>query len=124
MTLYRRMPADLLAVPAADFAAALNAVGARWAADPTDRYAAGALACGQWIAGLTDYHPLRDARRPCSVEAMTACQLAADAVLYGWAWAPRGVDIRWALGVAAMVSWARGASRRPPVELAGGVASA
>lgn len=117
--LYRQIPADRLRVPTGDFAAVLNAVAARWQADKSDRFAAGALACGQWIAGITDAHPLRDEQSPCTVEDMASCQMSADAVVYGMPWATAGIDHRWALGVAGMVSWARGAARRPPVDVPG-----
>lgn len=50
---------------------------------------------------------------------MQSCQMAADAVVYGMGWAPPNVDKRWALGVASMVGWARGASRQTPVPLPG-----
>ncbi|SCL21191.1 hypothetical protein [Micromonospora aurantiaca (nom. illeg.)] len=115
--LYRRMPVDRLRVPAADFAAVLNATAARFAADRSDRFAAGALACAQWIAGITDAHPIRDGREPCTMQGMESCQMMADAVVYGMPHAPTGIDQRWALGVAGMVSWARGAARRPPVNV-------
>ncbi|MFE0532028.1 hypothetical protein ACFW0V_30945 [Micromonospora parva] len=115
--LYRRMPVDRLRVPAADFAAVLNAAAARFAADRSDRFAAGVLACAQWIAGITEDHPIRDGREPCTVEGMESCQMMADAVVYEMPHAPSGIDRRWALGVAGMVSWARGAARRPPVSI-------
>lgn len=118
MALYRQMPTDgRLRVPSGDFAAVLNAVAARWQQDQNDRYAAGALHCAQWIADITPGHPLYDRDEPCTPAAMESCQMAADAVVYGMAWAPGGIDPRWAAGVAAMVSWARGAARRPPVAL-------
>lgn len=122
--LYRRMPADRLKVSTGDFAAVLNAVAARWQADKADRFAAGALACGQWIAGITNAHPLRDEQSPCTVDDMASCQMSADAVVYEMPWAPSGIDQRWARGVAGMVAWARGAARRPPVDLPGAARAA
>lgn len=112
---YWVLPTDRLRVPAQIFAAVLAAVAARYAARPDDRYAAGALHTAQWIAGLTDRHPLRDVVEPCTTEGMASCQIAADAIAYRLPHAQRGIHQDWALGVAGMVAWARGASRRPPV---------
>lgn len=112
---YLRIPRGRLQVPAKQFAASLSALAQRLRVDPRDRYAAGALACGQWIADLTARHPVTGVSEPCTVERLASCQMAAAAVVYGWAWAPSGVDSTWATGVLAMASWARGAARRPPI---------
>jgi hypothetical protein len=116
--LHWRMPTERLRVPAVEFAAVLNAVAARWHGDRGDRFAAGALACGQWIAGMTDAHPLRDEWVPCTVEAMQSCHWDAESVVAGKPWREPGIDERWALGVATMLAWARGAPRRLPIDRA------
>jgi hypothetical protein len=120
---FRELPAAPARDPA-DFAAVLLAAAVRWQADRADRYAAGALACGQWIAGLRTTHPLTNAPAECTPAALVACQIAADSIVYGLAGAPNGVDHRWAMGVAAMASWTRGAARRPPVDPSGGAIAA
>jgi hypothetical protein len=115
---YRHLPAELLAVSSGEFMLMMLALDAHRRSRPRDRYVAGALAAGQWIAGLTNSHPLRDAGPPCDEAELARCQMDADAVVYRW---PGALDIHrsWALGVAAMVGWARGAARSHPLELPG-----
>jgi hypothetical protein len=114
-----RVPLDNLAVPLVEFAAVLDEAARRWKASPEDRYLAGVLASLQWVATITDRSPITGSTGRADPVAIGREQLAADAVVYGWAHAPAGVNQEWATGSAAAIGWVRGSSSRAPLTLAG-----